>query len=164
LSERPDGKILYRLKSEYSDGTTHILFDPIELVEKVVALIPPPRANLLRYHGVFAPNSKERKEIVPVSPNPEQAEEGEAEKRPKNRTWSELLKRTFAIDVTVCPSCGGHMKLISHIEEPVVITKILGHLGLPTEAPKLHPPRAPPQTEFFEQASDKDEFYQPSFD
>jgi len=35
-----------------------VLFDPLELVEKVVALIPPPRANLLRYHGVFAPNSK----------------------------------------------------------------------------------------------------------
>ena len=47
------------------------LFDPVELVEKIVALIPPPRANLLRYHGVFAPNSKERGNIVPV---PEVAE------------------------------------------------------------------------------------------
>ena len=67
LSQTPDGKILYQLKQEYSDGTTHVLFDPIELVEKMVALIPPPRANLLRYHGVFAPNSKERGEIVPAS-------------------------------------------------------------------------------------------------
>ncbi|MFM8312949.1 MAG: transposase, partial [Deltaproteobacteria bacterium] len=56
MSESPDGKILYRLKTKYSDGTTHILFDPLELVEKVVALIPPPRANLLRYHGLLAPN------------------------------------------------------------------------------------------------------------
>ena len=42
-----------------------MLFDPLKLVEKVVALIPPPRANLLRYHGVFAPNSKDRSRIVP---------------------------------------------------------------------------------------------------
>lgn len=65
LSEREDGKILYELKTKYSDGTTHILFDPTELVEKVVALIPPPRANLLRYHGVLASNSKIRGKIVP---------------------------------------------------------------------------------------------------
>ncbi len=167
LSETPDGKILYRLKSEYSDGTTHVLFDPIELVEKVVALIPPPRANLLRYHGVFAPNSKERKEIVPVSPSPERAEEEEAEKRPKNRTWSELLKRTFAIDVLKCSACGGQMRLISHIEEPVVVTRILDHLGLPTVAPKIAGARAPPQGELFEEepaTAIQDDFYQPSFD
>lgn len=161
LSETGDGKILYRLKTQYSDGTTHVLFDPLELVEKVVALIPPPRANLLRYHGVFAPNSKERKRIVPVSTS-DPAEKKEA--RP-NRTWSELLKRSFAIDIMVCGACGGKMRLISHIEEPIVVTRILGHLGLPTEAPKLFPPRAPPQTEFFEEAPvpEKD-FYQPSFD
>jgi hypothetical protein len=42
LSQAPDGKILYSLKTQYSDGTTHVLFEPMELVEKVVALIPPP--------------------------------------------------------------------------------------------------------------------------
>lgn len=66
MSEQEDGKILYKLKSSYSDGTTHVLYDPIELVEKVVALIPPPRANLLRYNGVFASNSKIRRQVVPA--------------------------------------------------------------------------------------------------
>ena len=171
LSQTPDGKILYRLKQEYSDGTTHVLFDPIELVEKVVALIPPPRANLLRYHGVFAPNSKERGDIVPVSAAAQSLPTEVAETRPPNRSWSEMLKRSFAIDVMTCSACGGQMRLISHIEEPIVITRILGHLGLPQEAPKIYPSRAPPQREFeqefFEQVSaadPADEFYQPSFD
>jgi len=164
LSETGDGKILYRLKSAYSDGTTHVLFDPIELVEKVVALIPPPRANLLRYHGVFAPNAKERKAIVPKALTPKPNEET-SEPRPRNRSWSELLKRSFAIDVMVCGSCGGKMRFISHLEEPVVVTRILGHLGLPTEAPHLFPPRGPPQTEFFEELpAQEQDFYQPSFD
>lgn len=161
LSQTPDGKILYRLKTEYSDGTTHVLFDPIELVEKVVALIPPPRANLLRYHGIFAPNSKDRKRIVPAMPTLEI----KAGKGVPNRSWSELLKRSFAIDVTACSSCGGKMRLISHIDEPLVITRILGHVGLPSEAPRVFPARAPPQGSLFESLSPQnDDFYQPSFD
>jgi hypothetical protein len=166
LSETPDGKILYRLKQAYSDGTTHVLFDPIELVEKIVALIPPPRANLLRYHGVFAPNSKERADIVPEVLESEEPQVVR-EPRPRNRSWSELLKRSFAIDVMKCSACGGQMRLISHIEEPIVIARILGHLGLPQESPKIYPARAPPQTEFFEAvsaAAPHDEYYQPSFD
>ena len=78
-----------------------------------------------------------------------------------------MLKRSFAIDIMKCSACGGTMRLISHIEEPIVIAKILGHLGLPTEAPGP-PARAPPQqAEFFEEAptpATHDEFYQPSFD
>lgn len=161
LSETGAGKILYRLKTPYSDGTTHVLFDPIELVEKVVALIPPPRANILRYHGVFAPNSKDRKRIVPISTS-DPAEKKEA--RP-NRTWSELLKRSFAIDIMVCGACGGKMRLLTHIEEPIVVTRILGHQGLPTDAPRIFPARAPPQGSLFESpAPQYDDFYPPSFD
>ena len=93
---------------------------------------------------------------------------GEVETRYQNRSWSELLKRSFAIDIMKCSACGGQMRLISHIEEPIVIARILGHLGLPQESPKIYPARAPPQqTEFFEEvsaAAPHDEFYQPSFD
>ncbi len=157
LSQTPDGKIVYRLKTQYSDGTIHVLFDPLELVEKIVALIPPPRANLLRYHGVFAPNSKDRSRIVPEAKKANAREE----KTQQNSSWSALLKRSFAIDILVCASCGGKMRLVSHIEEPVVVTRILGHLGLPTEAPTLYPPRAPPQVELFEVWSPRanDEFF-----
>lgn len=161
LSETGNGKILYRLKAQYSDGTTHVLFDPLELVEKVVALIPPPRANLLRYHGVFAPNSKDRKRIVPASASDPTKQKQD---RP-NRSWSDLLKRSFSIDIMTCVGCGGKMRFVSHIEEPIVVTRILGHLGLPTEAPRRFPPRAPPQVAMFEALpAQYDEGYQPSFD
>lgn len=83
MSETPEGKILYQLKTRYSDGTTHIFFDPLELVEKVIALIPAPRANLLRYHGLLAPNSKMRSKIIPAQNQKEkpQAEYPEQSKR-----------------------------------------------------------------------------------
>jgi len=45
------------------------------------------------------------------------------------------LERTFAIDVLACPECGGRLRFIAAINDHAVIRKILGHLGLPTEAP-----------------------------
>jgi Putative transposase len=68
-----DGRVLYRLKHPWRDGSTHVLFEPLELVAKLAALVPPPRFNLVRYHGVLAPAARSRPEIVPPSP-PRQAE------------------------------------------------------------------------------------------
>ena len=44
----------------YSDGITHVIFDPLDFIAKLAALAPKPRVNLTRFHGVFAPNSKYR--------------------------------------------------------------------------------------------------------
>ena len=65
LAVRADGQIQYELKNPFSNGTTHILFSPLDFLSKLAALIPRPRHNLVRYHGVFAPNAKIRKLIVP---------------------------------------------------------------------------------------------------
>jgi hypothetical protein len=68
--------------------------------------------------------------------------------------WASLLKRVYDIDVFECP-CGGRMRIISVIEEPTVIKKILDHLHLPTELPTIHPARTPPQMEFFDECFDE---------
>jgi hypothetical protein len=47
----------YELKAPYRDGTTHVFFDPLDFIGKLAALILPPRINLTRFFGVFAPNS-----------------------------------------------------------------------------------------------------------
>ena len=48
----------------HSDGTTHVLFEPLDFISRLVALIPKPRVNLTRFHGVFAPNSKYRAQVT----------------------------------------------------------------------------------------------------
>ena len=53
--------LTFRLKTPWSDGTTHLLLSPLELIEKLAALIPPPRLNLVRYHGILAPNACDRR-------------------------------------------------------------------------------------------------------
>ena len=62
-------------------------------------------------------------------------------------TWAQRLKRVFRIDVETCQACGGAMKIIASIEDPVVIRMILAHLGQATpvrEVVRLPGPRAPP--------------------
>jgi hypothetical protein len=74
LSRLEDGRLLYRLKHRWRDGTTHVVFTPQELVEKLAALIPPPRFRIVRYHGVLGPCASERDRIVPAAANARQAQ------------------------------------------------------------------------------------------
>ena len=66
LSLTNHGMVRYQLKTPYRDGTTHALFEPLDFISKLAALVPKPRVNLTRYHGVFAPNSKHRAHITPA--------------------------------------------------------------------------------------------------
>jgi hypothetical protein len=47
--------VVYQLKTPYRDGTTHFVFAPIEFLARLAALVPRPRGNLVRYHGILAP-------------------------------------------------------------------------------------------------------------
>jgi hypothetical protein len=64
LELTPEGKVLLRLRRPWTDGTRAILFEPTELLEKLAAMVPKPRINLLVYHGVFAPNARCRRSAV----------------------------------------------------------------------------------------------------
>ena len=55
----------YALKTPYRDGTTHVIFEPLDFIARLAALIPSPQANLTRYHGVFAAHHRLRAKIVP---------------------------------------------------------------------------------------------------
>ena len=48
-----EGRVVYQLKKAYQNGTTHLRFTQEEFVEKLIALVPTPRMNLIRYHGVL---------------------------------------------------------------------------------------------------------------
>jgi len=65
LEERPGDTLALRLKTPWRDGTTHILMERRELIERLVPLIPPPRAHQTRYHGILAPCASQRDWVVP---------------------------------------------------------------------------------------------------
>ena len=68
LEPLPDGRLLYRFKRPWRNGTTHIVLAPQELLEKLAALVPRPKNHLVRYHGILAPAAKWRALIVPPVP------------------------------------------------------------------------------------------------
>jgi hypothetical protein len=94
------------LKTPYRDGTTHVIFEPEDFIARLAALVPKPRAHLIRYHGVFARAAKLRARVVPGRPagKAQQAQQsgglaGQEQnelKRHRSMTWSQRLKRVFA--------------------------------------------------------------------
>ena len=140
IKVQQNGDVVLKLKSPYKDGTTHLVMTPLEFLQKLAALVPRPRLNLIRYHGVLAPNAKLRSQVVPKlaedKPNETTADEEFLLPKPKQYiSWARLLKRVFNIDIETCPHCQGKMKIIAAIEDPPTIVKILNHLGLPARAP-----------------------------
>ena len=108
--------------------------------------MPPPRTNLIRYHGVLASAAADRAQIVPGPSDltATQTSTADAPSRSSRRhrvEWAKLLARVFQVDVTCCPDCGGTMKVIAALLDPASITKLLDALGLPSRAPPIAPPR-----------------------
>ena len=170
----PDGRVRYRARRARPGAPRELILEPKELLRRLVALIPPPRVDMVRYHGVFAPYAKHRDAVVHLAhdhaaaigterPAAKLCRRPRKERRPAPTTeryldWATLLKRTFAVDVLACTRCGGRRRLIVFITDPVVVRQILTHLGLPTSPPERLPARAPPQCSFLDFADP------PSFD
>jgi hypothetical protein len=73
LEALSDGRLAYRLKTRWRDGTTHVLMERRELLERLAPLIPPPRAHQVRYHGLLAPCASGRDRVVPRPLSPSEA-------------------------------------------------------------------------------------------
>ncbi len=67
LARNTDKQVVLTLKTPYRDGTTHIVLSSLEFIQRLAALVPGPRLNLIHFHGVLAPNAKLRAETIPGS-------------------------------------------------------------------------------------------------
>jgi hypothetical protein len=147
LSLTGEGRIRYSLKTPWRDGTTHVVFEPLDFMARLAALIPRPGVNLIRYHGVLAPNSRWRALVTPSGRGKRAAGDATATEPEKRRamTWARRLRRVFKIDVEVCEHCGGAVKIVACIERPEVIERILRHVrGKGRAGRRPQAPRAPP--------------------
>ena len=139
LRELPDGRLALALKKPWDDGTSHIVFRPLELLERLAALVPHPGCNLVVYHGVLAPRHRWRSQVVPPREE-EAAAEGSA---PRRRCgwirWEELIKRTFGVDPLRCPWCDTLMGVRAIVRTWEVSKKLLAVLGRPWQPDQLVP-------------------------
>lgn len=146
LEKLGDGRFAYRLKQAWSDGTSHVVLTGLELIEKLVALVPPPRAHQIIYFGVLSSHARLRPLVVPSRSALPQGD-GDPPCHPKRTRldWAMLLKRVYAVDVLMCKRCGGTMKIIAAITQVKVIQAILRSCGLPSAPPERRP--APPRVQ-----------------
>ena len=112
LALMADGQVRLALRHPWADGTTHVLFDPVELLGRLAVLVPRPRVNLILYYGVLGARAAWRREVVP-RPTSDHAATGdpeaeacgtvtpEAARRARGQRWADLMRRTFGFDVRV---------------------------------------------------------------
>jgi hypothetical protein len=63
---------------------------------------------------------------------------------PRAWTWPALMHRVFALDVLACPRCGGRLRVIATVQDPLAVQAILATfaaLGPPSRPALPHPPR-----------------------
>jgi hypothetical protein len=142
-----DGNVRLDFKKPWSDGTTSVELEPLALIARLAALVPPPKRHTVRYFGVLSSHAASRSEVVPSPAEPAEPTPTEPDK-PKNTSryicWSELLRRTFGFEI-VCSECHSQLRLIALIKTEDIAKKILKAMHLPSDVPQLRPARPPPQ-------------------
>jgi len=160
-------------------GREVLRLTPLELLQRLARLVPPPRIHRHRYHGVLAPNARLRSTVVTIGrpvpdhvpedvgspPAPDQLDRFVAPPSPSRQTgpsstqaatpssrasrmlWAQLLARIYEVLPLLCPACQGEMRIVSFITLPSTVERILLHLNLPHEPPRLASARGPPQVE-----------------
>jgi len=154
-----DQPVRYTLPKPLPSGQTALTLAPLELLDRLAALIPPPRRHRHHYAGVFAPHAALRARVTACAGLPVAETAPAVAPRPDPRLpvatrrrasihWARLLARIYQIRPLTCPRCHGPMRLIAFLTEPPSIRAILAHLGEPTTRPVLAArARAPPDLE-----------------
>ena len=143
--------LVYESPKPGPDGRVSQVLTPLELLDRLAALIPPPRRHPHRYYGVLAPNASLREAVTALAgaPKPVPAEanavaEESGACRAARYAWALLLARIYEVFPLICPKCGGAMRIIAFIDNGEAIREILLHLGEAIAPPKLAPAHGPP--------------------
>ncbi len=154
LQQRDAEHLVYHCPRPRPDGPRDLVLTPLELIDKIAALVPRPRTHRHRYYGVLAPNASLRTAVTAlapaavtaVPPAPTSAADGD---EPRLRTaarylWAMLLARIYEAFPLACPICHAEMRIIAFIDEADTVKKILEHIGESTQPPRIAPARGPP--------------------
>jgi hypothetical protein len=131
-----ESKVLYRSK----DGKKQNMFDALEWLAAMCSHVPNKGEQMVRYYGYYSNvNRGKRKKqnqdgLIPCILQPDESSTA------SRKNWARLIQKIYEVDPLTCPKCQGSMRVISFIEDPQVIKKILKHLGLWEVNPRP-PPR-----------------------
>ena len=122
-------------------------FSPLDALAALTAFIPEKGLQLARYYGYYSNKARGQRRrqnaaaANPAAPSCPDAAQDDDFRRFCRRAWARLIRKVYLADPLTCPKCGGRLRILSFIDNPCVIEKILRHLKLwdPPERPP--PPR-----------------------
>jgi hypothetical protein len=168
LREIDPERLVYESVKPGPGGSVTLMLTPLD---RLAALILPPRRQRHRYFGVLAPHAPLRSAVnalagpraetpaaqtpaaaagaPPPAPASASAETAQAAEEPIHRqaaryAWALLLARIYEVFPLLCPKCGGEIRIIAFISEALAVREILTYLGEPTSPPRMAPARGPP--------------------
>ena len=116
-----------------------MIYEPLELMGRLAALVHPPGFNITGFYGIFAPAASLRPRVIPEAeasspPRHPCCQSGveapatdpgkiknKGDCQPRNHTWATLMKRVLEVDVLSRPRCGGRLRILAAIEEMVLV-------------------------------------------
>ena len=132
LGRDGDGLIVHRLKRPFRDGTTEFVFEPLDFLARLAALVPRPRSHLLRYHGVLAANARHRRLVVPAPAPAAGADDEPVPARGRTpMSWMQRLRYMFRHrSAPIARAAVQHCACLAVITDPRVIATIVEHINI----------------------------------
>ena len=134
----PAGAVIYRSDMNEKTHRNFEVFSPCDFIAAITQHIPDKSFQLVRYYGWYSNKMRGQRKKSEV----EAAQAGDSlavavikvsEYQPRripSAKWRELIKKVWEADPLLCPKCQKEMRIVSLIDQPSVIERILRHLGL----------------------------------
>ncbi len=119
-------KVIYTSK----DGRTQKTFDALDWLSQLVVHIPDKYELVVRYYGFYSNKSRGLRKKAEKDDEIPAIMPGELSSNQFRRNWARLIQKIYEIDPLCCPNCQNKKAIISFIEKPLLIKKILQHLNL----------------------------------
>ena len=146
-----DGLVRLRLRRpHWKTGQSELVFEPLEFLARLLQHVPPLGFKMWRQYGAYATvvrAAERRRETTDQSDGVVQPPPKPPRRKRCSAAWAALLSRVWGFDPLLCPRCGSKLRILSPINDPQVIRRILTHLGLDPSAPIPTPARGPPPWE-----------------
>jgi ribosomal protein S27E len=126
------------------DGKVQKVFPAMEWLAAMCSHIPNRGEQMVRYYGYYSNVSRGKRQMAGRNDDVPCLIEPQGNSKAFRRSWARLIQKIFEVDPLVCPKCQGAMRIVSSIEDLLVIRDILEHLGLwlvrSGPPPKIHDP------------------------
>ena len=116
------------------------IFDADEYIARITQHIPDKSFQLVRYYGWYSNRSRgarPKQQLLKDGADVPETDAADiiqitepATRKIPSKTWRECIKKVWEVDPLECPYCGAEMKIVSFIDESLLIRRILEHLGL----------------------------------